>query len=220
MSIVTDISIPQQIRHSMTQVADQAELLVIEKPEDYEFAGSLLRSIKTVRNNIDATFDGPIKAAHEAHKSILSAKKQHEAPLANAESVVKNKMGKWSMEQERIRRAEEARLRDFAQKEAEARRLAEAIELEKQGHAEKADALLAASVVAPTVVVPSREVKTDGVTQVRVWKFRIVDEAIVPIEFRTIDETKIRKVVNAMGDAAKIPGVDVYAEMQTRVKGF
>jgi hypothetical protein len=44
------------------------------------------------------------------------------------------------------------------------------------------------------------------------WKFAVDNPAIVPHEYFTLDEAKIRKVVNALGDKANIPGVRVWPE--------
>ena len=60
-------------------------------------------------------------------------------PLSNAEKILKQTMGAYIAEQERIRREAEEAARRAAQAEAE-RRLQEAIALEAQGKSAAADA--------------------------------------------------------------------------------
>jgi invasion protein IalB len=216
----TDIALPPQVRQASTEITTRANTLAVTTAEEYQIAAELLRSIKTVRDNIAATFDEPIKAAHQAHKAMLEAKKKHEAPLSLAESTVKTKMNAWTTAQERKRREEEARLREQAQKEEEERRLREAQELERQGENQAAEALVSAPVIAPTVVVAKQVPKVEGVSTRSVWRFRIVNEAAVPREYMTVDEKKIGGVVRSLGNKANIPGVEVYEETIVAAKGF
>lgn len=210
--MTTDIVIPSEVREQSIGVVARANEMVVANSDDYQLAADLLRSIKTVRDNIAATFDEPIKAAHMAHKSMLEAKKKHEAPLSMAEVVVKGKMSRWTTEQERIRREQEAQLREQARREEEDRRLREAEELERQGEAEAAQELVSAPVATPTVVIPKSVPKVEGISTRRTWKFRIVNESIIPRDYLMPDEKKIGGVARSMGEAARIPGVEVYAE--------
>jgi hypothetical protein len=54
--------------------------------------------------------------------------------------------------------------------------------------------------------------KVAGTSMRTVWKFEVTDPALVPREYCSVDETKIRKVVTALKEGASIPGVRVYSE--------
>lgn len=216
----SELTLPPQLQEARTDIVTRASEVKIVTPEDYQIAAELLRGIRTVRDNISATFDEPIRAAHQAHKAMLDAKKKHEAPLSTAEATVKSRMSTWTMEQERKRREEESRLREIARKEEEERRLAEAAKLEQQGEQEAAEALVAAPVVPPTVVVAKSVPQTSGVSTRKVWKWRVLDEAVVPRQYLSVDEKKIGGVVRSLGEAARIPGIEVYSEDIVSVKGF
>jgi len=54
--------------------------------------------------------------------------------------------------------------------------------------------------------------KVKGLTGKKVWKFEIVDVASVPDMYKTVDEKKIRGIVNALKDTADIPGVRIWSE--------
>lgn len=59
--------------------------------------------------------------------------------------------------------------------------------------------------------------KVKGIAYVKVIKFRIIDESLVPAEFRMLDEKKIGAYGRAMGDKASLPGVEFYVETTERV---
>lgn len=60
--------------------------------------------------------------------------------------------------------------------------------------------------------VHSQAPTVKGVSTKKVWKFEIIDKTKVPEQYKTIDEKKIRGVVNALKSDADIPGVRVYWE--------
>lgn len=104
-------------------------------------------------------------------------------------------------------RADEARKAAVAAAAAEARAVAT-----EQKAAEKVDAIdqRAAAVVAP--VIQREAPKVQGVSMREVWRFEVIDPALVPREYCAVDEQKIRKVVTALKGEAVIAGVRVYAE--------
>ena len=203
-------------------VVTRAHEIVVDSAQTWTNAGEFLRSIKTVRQRIKDTFDEPINRAHLAHKAMLAAKVEHDEPLKSAEAVVKRKMGDYKAAEERLRQAEERRLREEAQREAEEQRLAEAARLEAEGRKAQADALLEVPVVAPPVVLPTQAPRSEGVSTRKVWKYRIVDPSVIPREWLIPDEKAIGAVVRTRGEAAKgaIPGVEVYSEDSVAVKGY
>lgn len=106
-------------------------------------------------------------------------------------------------------RAEEARKAAAAAAAADAR--AAATEAKAASKVEAIETR-AAAVVAPVVV--REPPKVAGVATREVWKFRVVNPALVPDQYKVIDEARIRKVVQALKTDANIPGVEVYAERQ------
>ena len=65
---------------------------------------------------------------------------------------------------------------------------------------------------APIVPVAQATPKQAGSVLKASWKFAIENPTIVPQEYFTLDEAKVRRVVNALGDKANIPGVRVWQE--------
>lgn len=189
---------------------EQARAIEISDAPSFEKAGEFLVDVKTLRKAISDHHQPVIEAAHKAHKAALAAKKSYDEPLAEAERIVKGSMTTYQREEERKRRELEAKLRAEAQKLEDERRLAKAEELEKAGNSAAAEAVIEKPVVAPAISVAPAAPKVAGVSTRKSWDFRITDESLIPREYLSVDEKKIRGVVRALGAEAKIAGVEVF----------
>jgi len=204
------LSFPEQAL--VYKVADQATL---NKANDF------LLAIKMMQKEINETFDPVIKKAHDAHKEAVAQKKKHEAPLKEAEGIVKGAIGSYLAEQRRLQEAAEAEARRLA-KEAEQKRIdeenkqrAEAQEAIDEGDFDKARDILAKEIPPPEmppVLASPPKPALEGVSVRTIWKFRIIDENAIPREYLKIDETSIGVVVRTMKDRTRIPGIEVYSE--------
>ncbi|MFA6290154.1 MAG: hypothetical protein WC637_00155 [Victivallales bacterium] len=201
-----------EITERALTVPEQAKAIMIRTNDDYVRAGEILLVIKDLRKEIDSFFDPICKKAFEAHKEAVAQKKRADAPLVEAEGIIKPRISAWNAEQEKIRQAEEMRLREIARKEEEERRLQEAIQAEAFGQKEEAAAILDEKPQVAPVIVPKSVPKVQGISTQKRWTFRISNPALIPREYLTIDEQKIGAVVRALKDQAKIPGVEVYSE--------
>ena len=172
----------------------------------YEEAGKYLIRIRTLRQKLDETFDVPIKKAHEAHKSMLAAKKTHESPLEAAEGVLKRKRIAWYEAEERKRREAERVAQEAARKAAEERQLQEAIAAEADGDKAQADAILDEPVVAPIVRVEPTVQKSEGIAMTYTYSARIDDPNLVPPEWQIPNEKGINAHARSVKEKFRIPG--------------
>jgi hypothetical protein len=99
-----------------------------------------------------------------------------------------------------------------AQQEREAKKLAK--QLSKQGDEEAAQQVIAFAKEHVPIVAPAERVvpKTAGSVLKPVWRFEIFDESLIPIKYRPVDESLVRKDVNTFGVDANIPGVRIWPE--------
>ena len=95
----------------------------------------------------------------------------------------------------------EARRRQAEEAETAARLAAEEAEANRRLEAQMMPAAPVVEAVAP---------KVKGVHTRRSWQFRIVDAAAIPREYLAVDETKIGKVVRALGAETAIAGIEVF----------
>jgi hypothetical protein len=143
-------------------------------------------------------------------------------PVANACATMVNTLKKaiLAFDQEERRKADEAariaRLKAEEEARKERERLAKLAEKQiDSGKVEKAEETIAkmenvAPVVTP-IIMPQIQ-KQKGESTRKNWKFEIIDEKQIPREYLLVDETKIRKVVQALKGDTNIPGVRVYEE--------
>lgn len=207
-----------QIKNEALSLQKTAETMLINSSEEYQIATEFLIKCRQSRKKIDEFCDPVISAAHDAHKAALAQKRKLTDPVLVAEKIITPKINAYRQEQDRIRRAEEERLRLEAQKKAEEERLAQAIEAEKQGDQLSADILVETPVVAAPVFVAPTVPKVEGISDREVWKFKVVNPALVPNEYKIIDESAIGKVVRALKDRTSIPGIQVYPEKVLSVR--
>jgi hypothetical protein len=202
---------------------DQAKALRIIDGPTYERAAALLVDIKGLRKEVDAAFDPIIADAHRAHRTACEKKRQAEAPLVEAERLVKASMSEFTVEQERLRQAEERRLQEAARQEEESRLLAEAAALEREAVATHDDGLLQEAhelierpIVAPPVSVARTVPKVSGVVHRENWSARVTSVAAL-IKFvaahpehqnlLTPNQAALNQLARAMKSNLRIDGV-------------
>jgi len=116
------------------------------------------------------------------------------------------------------RREAEKHAHELALKEAERlRKLAE--KNAKKGNTDKADEQYQkADLIAlqPIVVTPLE--KVDGISSKKVWKFKIVDEMLIPRNFLMPNEKKIGDFVRGSKGEVKVEGIVIYEEEVISVK--
>lgn len=223
--------------------ASKARGLAVVDRESCTNASHLLRSVKTLRSQVQQWFAPHLEAAMETKRKAEAARKQladerdrMEAPLIEAETILKRSLLDYEQREEAARLAEERRLQDEARKRAEALTLEAAAALELEANStgndamrQEAEDILAQPVEAPTVVVAKSVPKVQGVTYRDNWKAApdinvkalaaAVAEGRVPAAFLTPNLTAINQFIRATQGAQEIPGVKVYNDRQVVARG-
>ena len=228
---------------SASWAARARDLKIVDR-ESCVNASTLLRSVKTFRNQIQLWFAPHIERAMEVkrkaedgRKALADERDKMEAPLVAAETSLKAALLAWDVEQEQVRIEEERRLQAEAQAEAERVTLEAAAAMETAAREaddpamlEEAKAILAQPIVAEPVYVPSQAPKVAGVSKPGDhWKARptvdvkalaaAVASGKAPVTFLQPNMTAI----NAFGRATKgtqaIDGVTWYNDRTIAVRG-
>lgn len=192
---------------------------------------SMTRPLDEAKRTIMDFFRAPEERLAQAESGIKRAmasfaeaqeraRREEQRRLDEAARAERERLARQAAEAEAKARAEQDRLRREAEEAAAAGRAAEAAKL--AARAEKVEERAAAKVetlqlreamvVAP--VVAREPPKVTGVSTREVWKFRVTNAALVPDQYKVIDEARIRKVVQALKGDAAIPGVEVWSERQ------
>src|SRR5580704_16022757 len=219
-AVVTD---PQLQSEALTTV-ERAHMIVVVDNNTREMAAELGKGIAGLYKRAEEWFAPMKRLAAQAHKEICTKENEVLNPLETAKRYLSGQIGTYDQTQERIRREEEVRQQQEARrlaqeaerKRAEEQALTDAIALEEAGDSKGAEAVLAnpvpQEVFVPPVVIPRSVPKAVGVSTAVSWKFRIANAALVPGQFKIIDDKAIGAVVRALKDKANIPGVEVYTE--------
>ena len=226
-----EISVPdtQEIDQKAVSAVQFAQELAIDSNELYGIGAEYLLALRAIEREIEATFDVPIRAAHEAHKAILAAKAKHFEPLKTAEKIIKEKMGIYQLTEEKRQREEDEKLKVLALREEEEEKTRQAEALLAQGKAEEALILLESDQEVSTVLLPPSGLpKAKGIQTREVWKAEVVDFDVLvkavskgeaSIGLLAPNTETIGKMVKALGKEFKVPGIRVYTEKVIAVTG-
>jgi len=198
-----------EITKESASIVQVARGFKISTNEQYRLAGEHLKGIKLLRQKIGETFDPHIKRAYEAHRALVKERAGHEAPLVEAEGVLKQRMLTHQSEQETERRRQEAAAQELARKERE-RLEARAAKAAAAGKVEKAAELQtrAETVAAPVVAIETPQVA--GISTRKTWDYEITNPALLPREYLMPDDKKIGAMVRALKSEVNIPGVRAF----------
>lgn len=195
-----------------------------------EFLNERCHDVEVTKDNLDALGDllGKIKrledwgfeafhaAVSHAHKMISQAgelRNRYTVPCACAQTALKSKLEAFAREERQ--RAELARqLAEEAERKA---RREEAARLAALGKEKEAVAVVSAPMPAPKIEPPPKKIK--GISSRQVWRAKIVNVDLVPREYMIPDQKMLDQKVNASKGAITIPGVEVYEDAVTSVRG-
>jgi hypothetical protein len=145
----------------------------------YQRASELLLGIKAMRKRIAEVFDPHIARAFEAHRALTREKREAEAPLTEAEDIVKRALVAFDQEQERLRREQQRQAEAEARERAETEALERAAALETEGKAwgddglvKEAEQIIEEQIQAPTpAIAPIAKAtpKVAGITMRTEW---------------------------------------------------
>lgn len=203
-----------KLDREVSLIEQKASSVVIISDDDFAVAGEMTKQVKEMQKQVTEYWEPMRKSTYDAYTAVNQHKKEMLDPLAKAERILKQKMGDYSREQERIRREQEEARRRAAQEEFD-RKMAEAAEAEANGDALGAEMAMAEAEVAEGIAVGSiqpQAPKVKGVTQTKTWKITGIDSAKVPVNFagmelRPVDEKLVLQLIKASKGKIAIPGV-------------
>lgn len=203
---------------------DRARALVVSDDASYTAAAETLKGIKTLRGEVDAAFDPIVKSAFTAHRTAVEQKRKAEAPLTEAETIIKRALGVYQQEQQRLadeRRREEERK---AREAAEAEILERAAAMEKEGHdygdaalVEEAHALIEQPVsVAPVAPAPRPTPAVTGISHRTTYSAEITNFAALVqhvakhpnlLPLLKVDQVALNGQARSLRESLSLPGV-------------
>lgn len=190
--------------------------IVVRDAESYQMAGETWKSLTALEKKIKAYWEEDVSAALKLHRSLVAKRDAMLIPVGEQKNTLRLGMKSYEDEQERIRRAEQARLEEEARKAAEEAALAQAVALEQNGHKSAAEAVIATPVVAPAVYVPKTTPAGFGNATRRTWGAEVTDimalvkavaAGTVPIQAIEANSVFLNQQARALKSALQYPGV-------------
>ena len=203
---------------------ETAHSIKVTDEESYKVAGDFLKGVKDSQKKVKDFFSPLKDAAHKAHKAITSKESESLTPLKEADQMVRDTVGTYLDEQEKIRQEEQRKLDLAAKKQADKEK---ADLLKRAGNVKtesKREELLdkAEDVVEEIVHADHAVEKTTsfagggGITRKKDIKVEVIDakaliaaiaSGAVPTTVIEIKDNKLKAYAKAAGLKAKdIPG--------------
>jgi hypothetical protein len=181
----------------------KVESFIIRDTKDLATANDALVQLKRIDLLVETKRKSLTKPLKDAAKKIEAQFKPTADLIEKADAMLRTKLLAYRQDEER--KAEQARkaLLDQAATATEAGDTNAALVLSQQAMSVGTD-------------LATTSQATDGSVQVKMlWTFEVEDQAAVPLEYHTLDTTKIRAAVRA--GVREIPGVRIFQTEQVAV---
>jgi hypothetical protein len=209
---------------------DRARALKIIDVATYTAAGVMLTGVKALRGKVKETFDPIVEAANKTHKEACKQRTNADAPLVEAEKILKAAIASFDDERARIDREEHASRLAAVQAQSETLTLETAAALESAGLHEQAAQILEVGVAAPAAVIIQKSTPdVAGISFTNRWTGKVTDkvaflktaierpELLDLIEIRQADINKLASTFK--GKLASVyPGLEGVSEKIVNAK--
>ena len=195
----------------------QANTTTILTASQYSGAISSMNLYAAFQKAVKKVWDPVCDSMNKAHKTATAGRKGQLEPFIEAEKTIKKKMDVYDLEQERLRKVEQAKLDKIAEDERKRiqkeqdDKLEWALKMEAKGDTEGASDLLedAADLqeeIESAPVQVAQKATPKGATFVNNWKFVVDDPRLIPRGYCVPDQSKLNATAKATEGAAKIAG--------------
>lgn len=212
--MATEVAALPEVRAVMSVVDDIERRLAhytVTTAEQFQAGAAELAEVKAAQKRLDWTRVSITAPMNQALKAVLDLFRAPGDRLAAIERKIKQELAIYSDTQAALARAEQAAADDRAAKER-AKLEEKAAKAAAAGKEAQAAELATRAELVAAPMVSRAPPKVAGLVARKVHKFEVIDPQLVPREYLSVDESKIRRVVNALGTSAVIAGVRVWTE--------
>jgi len=191
------------LQREIGSIYSHATGFVVANPQDVKRAVEDLSLIANLRKALEGKRKEYTEPLNTHLKEINATFKTFSDPLDAANKILRDKVGAYNQEQQRLK--DEAEKADALRKQA--------AEIEAKLTQETGEIF---SENKPSVVIPEAQVVNKAYTEVgnmgtrKVRKWREIDFAKIPDAYKEVNVAKISKVVKA--GIPEIPGIEIYEE--------
>lgn len=229
----TEKNIPKEIPATALVITSQAADMLtlaqgftIATNEEYTSAAEQLKAVKAKFKQLEEARKSITSPMDEAKKRVMDFFRNPLQALTDAEGIIKRSMIAFDNEQERLRKAEEARLQEIARKEQE--RLDKAAEkkaatAEAKGDTAKAEGIRQSVPVIQAPVLADNKPKVAGISMKTTWSGKVVDkmaliqavaEGKAPATLLDVNTVALNQMARTLKGEMNYPGVEAVSAQQ------
>lgn len=225
-ALVLDTPDETSLENEVGVFGERVNAVVVKDQASYEAAAELVKEVKRVQKQVTEYWEPLRINAKAAYDAVLARKKEMLTPLEKAEKALKKKMGDYTAEVERRRKAAEEAIRRAAEAEI-VKKLDEAADAEASGDADGAEYAMAEAEVMEGVAIGGNGKqsgpKADGISKSKAWKITRIDPSKVPVEImgvviRPVDEKAVMRIIKATKGTIGIPGIEYEETVSISVR--
>jgi len=225
-------AIPTDVLQERQQIVLRAKNLQIVDQPTYDEAALAHNTAGYLEKRIEDHYEPMRVATKAAYDTVLKAKKMDLEPVLEVKAILSKALARYSLEQERIRRAEQDRLDKLAVKEAEAKRKAE-IEAAKLAGASRQEIkeikMAPIEVVSPTID-PTHAQSRLVSKPIEQWTAEVMGDEGFMFLVKAVAEGKVQaglllpnqvalnQMARTFKDKLDVPGVKPVCEHRTAVR--
>lgn len=193
------------LKNEIQEMATKADGFVVENDEDVKFATDTLSMMAGLKRALEEKRREYIDPLQDHSKAINETFKVLTETLLYADKTTRNKVLAYKAEETRKREEADAITR---------------MEHEAAERKAKLNGTEPPKIPAAIMHTPSDLVNTEGGSSniMGVWKFEVIDFALLPDEYKKPDTTKIGESVRGSKGTVSIPGVRIFKEETLRVE--
>jgi len=192
--------------------------IIITDQGSYDHAALLLvKMIQPFRKKWREYWQGPIQAAHQAHKVVLAKFNEGDEPAKKAEEMIKHEIRAWDIRQEELRQElQRAEQRAVEEREARERAAQEAFAEEEGAPPAEIEAIVSAPSIAVAEPVPETYAKIKGISRRDHWVAEVrnlkalcaaIAKGTVPVNYVLPNQQVLNSRANADRETMQVPGV-------------
>lgn len=204
----------KRISKTTAPLLKRAEEFVITSEDHFIVSGVMIQEIDRGIDFIGAELDPFVGGLYKLWKMAIRLRDGFVDPMKAQKKRLHALRTEWTLKQEEIKRraSEKMALGLQAQEKKEIEKARR--EAVRRGDTELAEVLEEQKnqVPLPFLNITPAVPKQEGFVVRERWRFEITDPAAVEREYCSPDESKIRKVVESMGDKAAISGIRIWLE--------
>lgn len=209
-----DLTKFEPLRTELNTIGEKCKNIIINDEGTLSYGKELAKEAKSVSDKIETIRTELVKPLNEEVKSINNYAKELTLPLTNGIALIRNRILSYENEKEKIRIAEEQRIRTE-------KLIAEMKRKEEEDKLKQENSEIKIPVIATTeereLHQELKEVEKSKSKDIRkVWTYRVVNLNLVPREYLMLNESAVKEAIK--NGNYHISGLEIFQETKLNLR--